>query len=278
MKIKFLLPILNRVKNPTFIISLSKIVLKLLLYIFGWKIAIFGLVVSSFQFVVFWVSSPGSSSITIIQDENEDPLEEDSVNNLPLNLSPPFNPVNNLPLNPPFNLGIDPVARFRSENPDEEDMLFNRIRLLENRYLEGLPPQLDLKSNQYENLVRDSLNESGTISIYQTLLQNELFEISILEMKADLVERLAQLVSSESSARFIQIMTESLFPESAITTQALEFIGNCQNELNLDHPRAWSPEEKNALRDFLTWYLINVQQNGHQSEFYLRFLNHLRGG
>lgn len=92
---------------------------------------------------------------------------------------------------------VDVVDLFRRQNQEMELELFARIRLLENRMIEGLPPQLNL--GEYETLVRGFLDDTLTIDHYYTTISNELFDITVLELKANLLEQLFNLLMSGSS-------------------------------------------------------------------------------
>ncbi|KAL2505779.1 Uncharacterized protein Adt_21400 [Abeliophyllum distichum] len=204
------------------------------------------------------IESSGQSN-SLIPDENfhhEEPLE----NNVPI----PNH--NNL-------IPVDVVDQFRRLNQEREVELFARIRLLENRLIEGLPPQLNL--GEYEALVRGFLDDTLTIRHYSTTISNELFEIGVYELKADLLDQLFNLLMKETTDRLNQILTESPFPERAIRTEALEFIVDFLNQLNLNDPT--SNFDKGVLNHTLRYWLQDVQQNGHQSAFYLRFLEHFKG-
>lgn len=208
-------------------------------------------------------SSAQSNSIIQLPDENihqEEPLEEEE--NIPLPNQ------NNLPFHP-----FDPVDQFRLLNLDTELELFARIRILENRLIEGLPPQLNL--GEYETLVRGFLDETFTIAHYSTTLTNELFDITILELKADLLEQLFNLLMRETPDRLTHILATSPFPERAVRTEALEFIVDCLAQLNLSNPR--SNLDRVVLDGTLRYWVQDVQQNGHQSAFYLWFLDHFKG-
>lgn len=78
----------------------------------------------------------------------------------------------------PFNnvIPLDVVDQFRILNQETELELFARIRLLENRFIEGLPPQMNL--GEYEALVRGFLDDTLTIDHYRNVLSNELFDIT----------------------------------------------------------------------------------------------------
>lgn len=82
----------------------------------------------------------------------------------------------------PKNNGIpvDLVDQFRFLNQEMELELFARIRVLENRMIEGLPPQLNL--GEYETLVRGFLDNTLTINHY---CNNENSQLDISELKAN---------------------------------------------------------------------------------------------
>ncbi|KAG8373707.1 hypothetical protein BUALT_Bualt11G0052700 [Buddleja alternifolia] len=155
-------------------------------------------------------SSAQSNSIRTLPNANidqEEPLEENiplpNQNTLPFNSFDPF----------------DPVDQFRLLNFDTELELFARIRVLESRLIEGLPPQLNL--GEYETLVRGFLDQTISIPHYSTTLSNELFDIGVLELKADLLEQLFHLLIHESTDRLNQILAESPFPERQMLIKSL---------------------------------------------------------
>jgi hypothetical protein len=175
---------------------------------------------------------------------------------------------NNIPVPP-----LDPVDQYRLLYLDTELELFARIRSLENRLIEGLPPQLN--PSEYETLVRGFLAETLTVAHYVTTLTNELFDITLLELKADLVEQLLDLFMHEAADRLTHILRESPFPERAVRTEALEFIVNSLDHLNLSDPR--SNFDRVVLDGTLRYWVQDVQQNRHQSAFYRLFLDHFKG-
>lgn len=156
------------------------------------------------------------------------------------------------------------MDKFRILNQEMELELLARIRLLESRPL-----------GEYETLVRGFLDDTLTIDHYCTTISNELFEITVLLCKANLLEQLFNLLVSETPARLTQILAESPFPERAIRSEALEFINGLLDRLHMTDPR--SLFEKGLLEHTLRYWLQDVQQNGHQSAFYRHFLEHLKG-
>lgn len=175
---------------------------------------------------------------------------------------------------PPHNaIPLDVVDQFRMLNFDMELELFARIRLLENRLIEGLPPQMNL--GEYEALVREFLDNTLTINHYYNTILTFLYDITIMELKANSLDQLFNLLMSETPARLTQILSESPFPERAIRTEALEFITDQLTILNLSDPG--TRFKKAVLEHTLRYWLQDLQQNGHRSAFYIHFVEHFTG-
>jgi hypothetical protein len=85
------------------------------------------------------------------------------------------------------------LDNFRAQNEHVEAELFSRIRNLENRLIDRLPPQLN--HGEYANLVRDNLNQAINIRHYHSALSLEIFDITVLELKANLQDQLFNLIS-----------------------------------------------------------------------------------
>ncbi|KAK9714116.1 hypothetical protein RND81_06G072400 [Saponaria officinalis] len=119
--------------------------------------------------------SEGSNSIPAVIPQNEVILGEAENQNF-------FNepPLDGVPLNN--------VEQYRAMHIEWELDLVNRIRILENRMISGLPPQLN--HGEYEALVKGFLNETISISHYTSTLNRELYERKIFEWKGHLVDRL----------------------------------------------------------------------------------------
>lgn len=112
---------------------------------------------------------------------------------------------------------------------DREIELFGRVRLLEGRLIEGLPPQLNL--GEYETLLRGFLDETISIRHYYQTITNELFDIGVMERKADVVEQLFYLFVHEPPEQLSLILQESHFSERAIRQEALEYLNENLNRL-----------------------------------------------
>ena len=168
---------------------------------------------------------------------------------------------------------LDPVDQFRYQNLVTENALFARIQMLENRLIEGLPPQLN--NGEYETLVRQFLGETISISHYESTIAREIFEIQILELKADLLERLTHLLIHETPERLTIILRQSPFPERAIRTEALDFINSFLERLNMNYSN--SNFERSLFSYILRSWIQDVELNGHAAAFYRSFLDHFLG-
>ena len=196
--------------------------------------------------------------------------DSNSVHNIPMN-DPPFNPNDNIPMNNPIPLDV--VDQFRILNQETELELFARIRLLENRLIDGLPPQMNF--GEYEALVRGFLDDTLTIGHYRNVLSNELFDLRLLEFKANLLEQLVNLLMSETTERLAQILADSPFREGAIRTEGLSFITDFMSRLNLTDPQ--SPFDKGLVEAMLRYWIQDTQQNGNLSAVYREFLRYFLG-
>lgn len=128
---------------------------------------------------------------------------------------------------------------------------------------------------EYEALVRGFFDDTISIDNYRTILNKEFRDITILECKANLLEGLFNLLMGETADRLTQILKESPFPERAVRTEALSFIVDSLSPLNLNDPS--SNFDKIALTGILRYWIQDVQQNGHQSAFYLSFVEYFKG-
>ncbi|KAK8647563.1 hypothetical protein V6N13_121296 [Hibiscus sabdariffa] len=167
------------------------------------------------------------------------------------------------------------LDNFRAQNEHVEAELFSRIRNLENRLIDRLPPQLN--RGEYATLVRENIDQSINLFHYQSSLSNEIFEITVIELKADLQDQLFNLLLSEPDHRLIQILSESPFPESAIRREALEFILLKMEAVNLNLDNARSRFDKVLLEQLLRYWLTLLQEGGRRSPLYIDFLSHFRG-
>ena len=178
-----------------------------------------------------------------------------------------------IPENPQPEGGL--LSHFGTQDPDREIELYARVRLLENRLIERLPPQLNL--GEYENLVRDNLNQARNFMHYQSALSNELFDITILELKANLQDGLFDLLMAEPDEHLRLIFRESPFQERAIRPEALEFLEGRLDLLNIGNPHPHAYAEKVILQTTLEQWLNNLRQLNRNSIVYTEFISHFRG-
>lgn len=120
-----------------------------------------------------------------------------------------------------------------------------------------------LHFGKYETFFRDYLDHAVNIHHYQSALNNELFDIIIMERKAHLQNKLLTLLVSEPDARLIKIGSQSPW---AIRPEALEFIENNMNSFNLHDPR--SHYDKVLVEQTLRYCIQDAQRNGHRSAIY----------
>lgn len=82
----------------------------------------------------------------------------------------------------------------------------------------------------------------------------------------------------ETADRLTQIFTSSAFPERgealAFILDSIHEVGSL-NQLNLSDPG--SDLERAVVAGLIRYWIQDIQQSGHQSAFYLRFLDHFRG-
>lgn len=160
-----------------------------------------------------------------------------------------------------------------SDTLDLEHELYSRIRLLESRLIDRLPPQQHL--GEYETLVRNNLTECGNTRYYRSTLSNELFALTVLEYKAKIYDQLLNLSLSEPENRLSLIFRGSSFNfnEGSIRENLLDFIEAKMEASDLTHPN--SRHEKILVKETLANHL---QENGPRSRVYIEFLFYLRDG
>jgi len=145
--------------------------------------------------------------------------------------------------------------------------LFARIRVLENKMVHGLPPQLN--PGGYEQLVRENLAEALTTRYYATTLSNEIFEITILELKASLQEALfTQILAEPEIDRLLEMA-----PIENIRSQAYDFIEEKVEPVSSMRHRF----QKNILEGTLRHFIRDLGQNRTNSFIYRDFLNYFLG-
>jgi len=163
--------------------------------------------------------------------------------------------------------------------PELEDLeidLYARIRLLEARLIDQLPPQLN--AGGYEALVRSFLNETRTPIEFLSAVNNELFDIKVLELKANLQDQLFNLFLNEPDSEFLAILRESPFREQGLRPEILEYIILQLDRAGLSDPHPRDPVMKTVLEEFLRRMLLQLQQQGRNSPVYHDFLRYFRNG
>jgi hypothetical protein len=166
------------------------------------------------------------------------------------------------------------LSHFGHRNPEPEIEVYARIRLLEGRVIDRLPPQLEL--GQYETLVRENLNHAYSIQDYLAALSNDIFDITVLELKANVIDRLSELLLSEPDDRLDRILRDSPFPQGVLKREALEFLEKELLAINLAEPRF--QHEKVLTEQTLRYGLQNLQELGSLSPLYTGFIAHWRDG
>jgi hypothetical protein len=147
--------------------------------------------------------------------------------------------------------------------------LFARIRLLEAELAYRLPPQLN--AGEYEQLVKENLRESAfTVSSYLSAVQNELFDVQVMELKAALQERLFSLLLAEPDLK--TILQEA--PDENIRSQAYEFIEEQVESFN-DMRTSF---DKTVLQSTLNDFINDLNRNGANALVYKAFLAYFKGG
>lgn len=165
------------------------------------------------------------------------------------------------------------LSPFGELDPDPELEVYARIRLLESRLIEDLPPQVE--SGEYEDLVRHNFKTAYNLGVYQMLLETELYEIKILEIKGDLVELLGSLLLSEPEGRLLRILRDSIFRENKLKEEALSFVQDKLLSWDLGDPR--DRPTRIILEYTVTYWRNDLRNRGSDSDFYKGFLAHLRG-
>ncbi|KAK4343828.1 hypothetical protein RND71_036922 [Anisodus tanguticus] len=147
------------------------------------------------------------------------------------------------------------------ELPALEDLeidLYARIRLLEALQIERLPPQLN--AGGYEELVQGFLKETRTPMEFLSVVTNELFDIQVLEVKAQLQDALFNLFLTEPDNEFLPIIRESPFRERRIRPEILEFLEEQLDGAGLADPHPRNPVMKTTLEKILRGMLLQLQQ------------------
>ena len=146
--------------------------------------------------------------------------------------------------------------------------IYQRIRILEARGYENVPPQNH--PGEYEELVRGNLSRAWNMGrhFYDTIFMNEYFELRVLERKGLLQDGLTNLMLSEPNlSRVLE-----LSPYSNVRQEAYHFIQDrfppiFLNSLDLSPSRFVIEDSLNCLRSITT----NLDRN---HSFYKEFYRH----
>lgn len=93
-----------------------------------------------------------------------------------------------------------------------------------------------------------------------------------MELKANLQNKLFNLLLSEPDARLTEIISQSPFHEKNIRSEAYDFIEERVRDLNTR-----SQAQRVFLENYLRNFIRDIEQNGHTSAVYREFLNHFLG-
>nr|BBA45696.1 hypothetical protein [Beta vulgaris subsp. vulgaris]CBL52023.1 hypothetical protein [Beta vulgaris subsp. maritima] len=162
------------------------------------------------------------------------------------------------------------LEHYRALNVGVEQDLIARIRVLENRMLPGIPPQLT--DGEYEALVKSFLDHSLSIRHYESTLNTERFDLNVLERKADLVEGLWRILINEPSERFLEILKQTSLNEGQIKENALDFIEDFLQRFSLSDPR--SNFDRRICESMLNSWNDDLNQRANQSLLYSEFLDY----
>lgn len=165
------------------------------------------------------------------------------------------------------------ISHFGFQNPNNEIEVYARIRFLESELIDRLPPQLHL--GEYENMVRENLNQAVNLRDYNSALSNTYFDVTVLELKCTLVKELVNLLLSEPDEHLTQILMESPFNEGSIRTKSLDYLEEQIEDMHLDDPRYRF--EKVLIETILRNSIHDLQHSGKHSPLYRGFHSYFRG-
>lgn len=156
-------------------------------------------------------------------------------------------------------------ATFRAEIAAENEAeIYARIRSLQSHYYYNLPPQNN--PGEYEGLVRDHLDQALDVPHYRTILDMEYFELTVLERKGLLQDRLFNLMLGEQ--KIYRIM--ELSPYTNIRREAYDFLeGKVEPVGSLQHSF-----QRNIMEGTLNFFIQDLNLNGRNSQIYREFYSH----
>lgn len=154
------------------------------------------------------------------------------------------------------------LATFRGVIAAENEAeIYARIRNMENLDFYNLPPQN--RPGEYEGLVRQHFDQALNVPHFRQIMDMEYLELTVLERKAVLQDRLFNLMISEQNIDRIM----ELSPYTHIRKEAYDFIHNKVEPLNsLQHSF-----QRNLMDGSLNSFIKELNQHGRQSNFYQEF-------
>nr|GEW34898.1 hypothetical protein [Tanacetum cinerariifolium] len=147
---------------------------------------------------------------------------------------------------------------------ENEAEIYARIRSLQSRDYYNLPPQNN--PEEYEGLIRDHLDQALNVPHYRNILDMEYFELTVLERKGLLQDRLFNLMLGEQNLS--RIMELSLYTN--IQREAYGFLeGKVEPVGSLQHSFQWD-----IMDGSLNFFIRYIKQSGRNSQIYSEFYSH----
>ena len=147
---------------------------------------------------------------------------------------------------------------------DNEAEIYQRIRALESQDFYNVPPQN--QPGEYEGLVRQHFDQAISVPHFRWIYDVEYFELTVLERKGTLQDRLLNLMLSEP--RIERIMEMS--PYTSVRKEAYYFIHYKLGPVDsLRHPFQW-----HLMDGSLNAFLRDLNQSGRNAEIYREFYRH----
>lgn len=157
------------------------------------------------------------------------------------------------------------LATFRAEiAADNEAEIYARIRSLRGRDYYNLPPQNN--PGEYEGLVHNNFEQAIDVPHYRAILDREYFELTVLERKGLLQDRLFDLMFGEQ--KIYRIM--ELSPYTNIRAEAYDFLeGKVEPVSSLQHSF-----QRDIMDGSLNFFIQDINQSGRNSQIYREFYSH----
>ncbi|GKE91111.1 cytochrome c-type biogenesis protein CcmF, mitochondrion, partial [Tanacetum coccineum] len=146
----------------------------------------------------------------------------------------------------------------RNSCRENEAEIYARIRSLQSRDYYNLPPQNN--PGEYEGLVRDHLDQALNVPHYRNILDMEYFELTVLERKGLLQDRLFNLMLGEQNLSRIM----ELSPYTNIRREAYDFLeGKVEPVGSLQHSF-----QRDIMDGSLNFFIHDIKQSGRNSQIY----------